>query len=116
MKDQKKIIEEELLEDILTKGPKNRRKFKITICFRENKKENAKKALEIMKSLETYFTKGKGRYRYHCAAFYPEQVEALHKLWQLISEFEYKKVYVNNYPLPYAQSLWLLLFWINRIK
>ncbi len=115
MENYKQTIEQEILEDILTKNRKKRR-FKITVCFRENLSDKSKKAVELVSSLKTYFTEGEGEYKYHCAAFFPEDVETLHKLWELINGFEYKKIFVNNYPLPYSQSLWLLLFWINRIK
>jgi len=115
MENYKEIVEKEILEDILLEGRK-KRKFKITVCFRENLSEKSKKAVEMVKKMEKYYTEGQGRFLYHCASFYPEEVEELHSLWELISNFEYKKILVNNYPLPYSQSLWLLLFWLYRIK
>jgi hypothetical protein len=115
MESYKEIVDKEILEDILTKSRK-RRKFKITVCFRETLSEKSKEAVILANSLKTYWTEGDGKYKYHCVAFLPEDVEILHELWELVNNFEYKKVFINNYRLPYSQSLWLLLFWINRIK
>ncbi len=115
MEEYKKIVENEILEDILLEGRKKRR-FKITVCFRENLTEKSKKAVEIVSSRDKYYTEGKGRFLYHCASFFPEEVEELHSLWELIANFEYKKILINNYHLPYSQSLWLLLFWLYRIR
>ncbi len=115
MENYKEVVDKEILEDILTKGRKKRR-FKITVCFRENLSEKSKKAVNLVNSLKTYWAEGEDKYGYHCAAFLPEDVEILHELWDLVNNFEHKKVFINNYRLPYSQSLWLLLFWINRIK
>ena len=115
METYKEIIDSEILEDILTKNRKKRR-FKITVCFRENLSDKSKEAVNLVQSLKTYWTEGKGKYKYHCSAFFAEDVEILHKLWELINNFEHKKLFINNYRLPYSQSLWLLLFWVNRIR
>ncbi len=115
MEEYKKIVENEILEDILFEGRKKRR-FKITVCFRENLSEKSKKAVEMVKGRDKYYTEGKGRFLYHCASFFSEEVEELHSLWELIANFEHKKILINNYPLPYSQSLWLLLFWLYRIR
>ncbi len=113
--DYRKIVEQEILEDILLEGRK-KRKFKITVSFRENLSKKFKEALEMIKTEKTFYTEGEGRYKRYFVSYYPEDVEKLHKLWELINTFPSTKVYVNNYELPYAQSLWLLLFWVYRIR
>ena len=49
-------------------------------------------------------------------SFYPEDVEELYEIFELVKDNESTKIYLNNKSIPYLQDLWLFLMWFYKIK
>lgn len=113
--DAQEIIKKEKLENILYPKESNK-KFKLTIRFQKHLSKKYEKALELAKSNKYFMEEGRGDFYKVYASFYPEDVEELHKLFELVKDFETTKIYLNNKQIPYIQDLWIFLMWFYRIR
>lgn len=113
--DTKKTIEEEKLWNILN-PKKSNRNFKITIRFQKHLSKNYEKALTIAKKNKSFMDQGKGDFYKVFVSFYPEDVEKLYQIFELVKNQETTKIYLNNKLIPYIQDLWLFLMWFYKIK
>jgi hypothetical protein len=113
--DAKKKIQEEKLLNIL--NPKRANKeFKITVRFQEHPGNKYEKALELAKKNKHFLEEGEGDFYKVYATFYPEEVEELYRIFELVKDQETTKIYLNNKLIPYMQDLWLFLMWFYRVK
>lgn len=112
--DAKKIIQEEKLWNILN-PKKSNRDFKITIRFQKHLTKNYEKAVEIAKKNKYFMDQGKGDFYKIYVSFYPEDVEELYQIFELVKNQETTKIYLNNKLIPYIQDLWLFLMWFYKI-
>ncbi|MGD2086155.1 MAG: hypothetical protein PVH61_08230 [Candidatus Aminicenantes bacterium] len=111
----RKKIQEEKLFNIL--NPKRANKeFKITLRFRKQLTRKYEKAVELAKANKYFLEEGDGDFYKIYVSFYPEDVEKLFEIFELVKDQETTKVYLNNKLIPYIQDLWLFLMWFYRIK
>jgi hypothetical protein len=47
----------------------------------------------------------------HRARFYPQEVEKLRDLFEIVGRLDSCEVLVDDRPVPYARELWLPLLW-----
>jgi hypothetical protein len=113
--DARKKIQEEKLNNIL--NPKRANKdFKITLRFQKHLGQRYQEAVKLAKSNRYFLEEGEGDFYKIYVSFYPEDVEALYQIFELIKDRETTKIYLNNKLIPYIQDLWLFLIWFYRIK
>ena len=111
----RKKIQEEKLNNIL--NPKRANKdFKITLRFQKHLGEKYQKAVKLAKSNRYFLEEGEGDFYKIYVSFYPEDVDALYEIFELVKERETTKIYLNNKLIPYIQDLWLFLMWFYRTK
>ncbi len=72
------------------------------------------RAVEAAKRSPGYRTEGSGRQLRHFAVFGIDEVNKLHELFYLISEFPTCEVLVKGKRVPYGRELWLPLFWFFK--
>jgi len=113
--DVKKKIEEEKLYNILNPKKANT-EFKITIRFQKNMSKYYKRAVDLAKKNKYFMDEGNGDYYKIYVSFYPEDVEELYKIFELVKNYESTKIFINNKAIPFIQDLWLFLAWFYRIK
>ncbi|MCU0285024.1 MAG: hypothetical protein MUF15_01370 [Acidobacteria bacterium] len=111
----KKKIEEEKLKNILN-PPVASREFKITIRFKKQALQPIDHAFELAKKNPYFLEEAEGNPQYVYVSFYPQDVEALHEMFNLVHNREATRLYLNNRLIPYIQELWLPLMWFYRIK
>jgi hypothetical protein len=108
-------IQEEKLFNIL--NPKRANKeFKITLRFQKHLSKKYEEAVKLAKINKYFLEEGSGDFYKIYASFYPEDVEELYRIFELVKEQETTKIYLNNKLIPYIQDLWLFLMWFHRIK
>ncbi|MEN8152397.1 MAG: hypothetical protein ABFR75_00115 [Acidobacteriota bacterium] len=108
-------IEEEKLSNILN-PKKSNKEFKITIRFQKHLSKKYEKAVELAKKNPTFMDEGEGEFYKVYVSYFPEEVDALYELFELVKEQETTKIYLNNKLIPYIQDLWLFLMWFYRVK
>lgn len=113
--DPKEKINEEKLYNILY-PKKSNTKFKITIRFKKHLSKKYEKAVELAKKNKYFMEEGKGNSYTIFVSFYPEDVDDLHDIFELVKDHETTKIYLNNKSTPYIQDLWLFLIWFYKIK
>lgn len=111
----KKKIEEEKLFNILN-PKKSNREFKITIRFQKHLTKKYEKAAALAKKNPYFLEEGAGYFYKIYVSFYPQDVEALFEIFELVKDQETTKIYLNNKLIPYIQDLWLFLMWFYKIK
>jgi len=111
----RQLIEEEKLQNILNPRKSNR-EFKVTIRFQKSLTKNFEKALELSRKNPYFMEEGEGDHYKAYASFYPDDVEKLHELFELVKDRDTTKIFLNNKAIPYVQDLWLFLLWFYRIK
>lgn len=109
------MIQEEKLNLLLNKE-RAQHEFKITIRFEGYPEETCSEAIRIAISNRYYMEEGTGKNRRIYASFYPEDVEDLSRLFDLVRNREKTRLYLNNKAVPYVQELWLFLMWFYRTK
>ncbi len=113
--DAKKKIEEEKLFNILN-PKKSNREFKITLRFQKHLTKKYEIAVELAKKNPYFLEEGAGSFYKIYVSFYPQDVEALYEIFELVKDQETTKIYLNNKLIPYIQDLWLFLMWFYKIK
>jgi len=111
----KKKIEEEKLFNILNPKKANST-FKITIRFQKHLSKKYEEAVELAKKNKFFMEEGTGDFYKIYVSFFPDDVEELYKIFELVKNQESTKIYLNNKSIPYIQDLWLFLMWFYRIK
>ena len=108
-------IQEEKLFNIL--NPKRANKeFKITLRFQKHLTKSYEKAVKLAKKNKYFLDEGKGDFYKIYVSFYPEDVENLYEIFELVKDQKTTKIYLNNKLLPYIQDLWLFLMWFYKVK
>lgn len=110
----KKIAEEKLFNILNPK--KANSEFKITIRFQKNSSKNYIKAVKLAKDNKYFMEEGEGDFKKVYVSYYPEDVEELYQMFELVKNYETTKIYLNNKSIPFIQDLWLFLLWFYRIK
>ncbi len=113
--DARKKIEHEKLTNILN-PKKSNREFKITIRFQKHLTQKYQNAVALAKENPYFMDEGQGDFYKIYVSFYPDDVEALYELFELVKDQETTKVYLNNKLIPYIQDLWLFMMWFYKIK
>ncbi len=114
MKAEQKIQEEKLFNIL---NPKKANKdFKITVRFQKNLTKKYEQAVMLAKKNKYFMEEGQGDFYKIYVSFYPEDVDALYEIFELVKDQETTKIYLNNKLIPYIQDLWLFLMWFYRIK
>jgi hypothetical protein len=111
----RKKIQEEKLFNILNPRRANK-EFKITLRFRKHPGRKYREALELARKNKYFLEEGEGDFYTVYVSFYPEDVEELHQIFDLVKDRETTRIYLNNKIIPYVQDLWLFLMWFYRIK
>jgi hypothetical protein len=112
--DAKTKIQEEKLLNILNPKESNK-EFKITIRFQKHLTRKYEEAVSLAKMNKYFMESGKGDFYKIYVSFYPEDVEELYKIFELVKDQETTKIYLNNKLIPYIQDLWLFLMWFYKI-
>ena len=112
---QKKKIEEEKLFNILN-PKKSNRDFKVTIRFQKHLTKKYEKAVDLAKKNKYFLEEGTGDFYKIYVSYYPQDVEELYKLFELVKDQETTKIYLNNKIIPFIQDLWLFLMWFYKVK
>ena len=113
--DARALIEEEKLNNILN-PKKSNREFKITIRFRKHLSKKYEKAVELARKNPYFMDEGSGDFYNIYVSFFPDDVDYLFEIFELVKDQETTKIYLNNKEIPYIQDLWLFLMWFYRIK
>jgi hypothetical protein len=113
--DARKTIQEEKLKNILNPKQANK-EFKITLRFQKHLGEKFRKAAELARSNRHFLEEGEGDFYKIYVSYYPEDVEALFEIFELVKDRETTKIYLNNKLIPYIQDLWLFLMWFYRTR
>ena len=111
----KEKIQEEKLFNILN-PKKSNTEFKITIRFKKHLSKKFEQALQLAKKNKYYMEEGENNNYKVYVSFYPEDVEELYEIFELVKDNESTKIYLNNKSIPYLQDLWLFLMWFYKIK
>ena len=111
----RKKIQEEKLFNIL--NPKQANKdFKLTLRFQKHLTKKYEKAAALAKTNKYFLEEGEGDFHKIYVSFYPEDVENLFEIFELVKDQENTKIYLNNKLIPYIQDLWLFLAWFYKVK
>jgi hypothetical protein len=92
------------------------KEFKITIEFGYKTSPNYEKAVDLARRNPTYREEGEGEWIRHSTTYFPEDVEDLFELFNLVHEWDKTDVLVNHKKIPYGHQLWLPLMWFYRVK
>jgi hypothetical protein len=98
------------LQEALLEHP-TRRPFSYTVVFASCDAPEFDQALELARTSSEYVDAGPSERLRHRARFKPQQVVAMHKLWELIGPLTTCDVLIDDRPVPYARELWLPLLW-----
>jgi len=74
------------------------------------------KAVELAKKNKYFLAEGEGDFYKIYVSFYPEDVDSLYEIFELVKDQETTKIYLNNKLIPYIQDLWLFFAWFYRVK
>lgn len=113
--DAKKKIQEEKLFNILN-PKKSNKDFKITVRFQKHLTRKYEEAVVLAKKNKYFLEAGTGNFYKIYVSFFPEDVEELYRIFELVKDQETTKIYLNNKLIPYIQDLWLFLMWFYKIK
>lgn len=113
--DASKKIEEEKLGNILNPKKANR-EFKITLRFQKHLTRKYDQAVQLAKKNPYFLEEGEGDFYKIYVSFFPQDVDALYEIFELVKDQETTKIYLNNKLIPYIQDLWLFLMWFYRIR
>jgi hypothetical protein len=112
----KKIQEENLLRILNpTGGMCADKEFKITVRFQKHTSDKYREAVELARKNKYFTEEGEGDFYKIYASFYPQDADALYRIFELVKEQETTKIYLNNKSIPYIRELWLFLMWFYRI-
>ncbi|MEI6668566.1 MAG: hypothetical protein WCP29_10460 [Acidobacteriota bacterium] len=98
------------LQDALMENPP-RRPFSYTVVFAPFDAPEYEQAVALARASGDYLETGSGERRRHRARFKPDQVVAMHRLWELVDPRTTSDVLVDDRRVPYARELWLPLLW-----
>jgi len=107
-------IQEEKLRNVLDPVKANR-EFKITVRFQKSLSKKFSDALELARKNRYFMEEGQGDLYRAYASFYPAEAKELHRLFNLVKDFQTTRLYLNNKPIPYIHDLWLFLMWFYLI-
>lgn len=113
--DAKSRIQEEKLQNILF-PKKSNKEFKITIRFQKHLSKKYEEALALARKNKFFMEEGEGNHYKVYVSYYPDDVDDLYRVFELVKEFEATKIYLNNKMIPYTQDLWLFLMWFYRVQ
>lgn len=75
---------------------------------------NYERAVAMAKKSMRYRSEGTGRYLRHYATFGIDDVNRLHEVYWLVSEYPSCEILVRGKRVPYGRELWLPLLWFFR--
>ena len=110
----KNRIQEEKLFNILNPRKANK-EFKITIRFQKHLTKKYEQAVELAHKNKYFMEEGHGGFYKIYVSFFPENVEELYQIFELVKDQETTRIYLNNKHIPYIQDLWLFLMWFHKI-
>ncbi|MGE5341526.1 MAG: hypothetical protein ACM3SY_08585 [Candidatus Omnitrophota bacterium] len=90
--------------------------FKITIRFQNHSSETHRDALELARRNRYFHEADEGIHHHIYASFYPEDVNDLYRMFELVKNLENTRLYLNNKSIPYTHELWLFLMWFYRVS
>lgn len=96
-------------------GPSTTR-FSVTIVFPRFEAPGYEQAVALARRAPEYLETGDGERFRHRARFFPEHVEALRDLWDVVGRLDSAEVLIDDRPVPYARQLWLPLFWFLLLR
>ena len=108
------IAEDKLSNILYPKRTSNN--FKITIRFKKHLSKKYGTALALAKQNKYFMEEGEGNLYTVYTSFLPEDVDELHRLFDLVKDMESTTIYLNNKVIPYIQDLWLFLMWFYKVK
>jgi len=112
--DAKNRIQEEKLFNILNPKKANK-EFKITIRFQKHLTKKYEQAALLARENKYFMEEGQGEFYKIYVSFFPENVEELYRIFELVKDQETTRIYLNNKLIPYIQDLWLFLMWFYKI-
>jgi len=80
----------------------------------EKAQRDYERAVAIAQKSRRYRTEGSGRYSRHTATFGVDDVNPLHDLFHLVSEYPSCEILVRGKRVPYGRELWLPLLWFFK--
>ena len=72
------------------------------------------RAVASAKKSKRYRAEGNGRYLRHYATYGIDEVNQLHEVFYLVSEYPSCQILVRDKRVPYGRELWLPLLWFFR--
>lgn len=97
--------------------------FNVTVVFgpappavddSDTRQSQYDRAVAAAKKTKRYRSEGNGRYLRHFATFGVDEVNQLHEVFYLVSEFPSCQILVRGKRVPYGRELWLPLLWFFR--
>jgi hypothetical protein len=86
-------------------------KISLIFSFGEEANYNKEEIEKILKSIKNYTNFNKNDKIFYRMDFGMDEVREIYDAYQLIKDLPHKEVLINDYKLPYAGSLWLMLLW-----
>jgi hypothetical protein len=99
------------------------RSFTVTVVFgppppagdaSDTRAQIYERGVALAQKATGYRTEGSGRYLRHFSSFGVDDVNQLHELFHLVSEFPSCEVLVKGKRVPYGRELWLPLMWFFK--
>jgi hypothetical protein len=85
--------------------------FSISLEFETFAGPDFQNAIAMARSAAEYRELRTGDQVRHRVRFYPQDVEKLRDLFEIVGRFDSTDVLVDDRPVPYARELWLPLMW-----
>ena len=85
--------------------------FSVSLEFPASDGAESARALELARASSEYRQITSGGSVRHRARFYPQDVEKLRDLFEIVGRLDGCEVLVDDRPVPYARELWLPLLW-----
>ena len=85
--------------------------FSVSVEFSAFDGADYARALELARGSAEFRDLGTGPALRHRARFFPQDVEKLRSLFEIVGRFDSTDVLVDDKPVPYARELWLPLLW-----
>jgi hypothetical protein len=92
------------------------RPFSFTLTFPRFEGPDYERAVALARVSAEYRETGQGDTFRHRARFYPDDADALRKLFEIVGRYDAAEVLVDDRPVPYARELWLPLLWLLALR
>jgi|GEM_PF-510587 len=107
-------FQEEKLQNILDPKSTNK-KFKVSLRIRYHSSPQYRQAVELARKSKFFLEEGTGNAASVYVSFYPEDVDNLYTIFELVKDLGNTQIFLNDKNIPYIQELWLFLLWFYKV-